>query len=415
MYLSLVFIQLLPELLFGFQFKHSFKIKNINLYTNTPTYNDFFIENNCINDTQNILYQFGAFPRLEGPNLNGELTWYPIGFPHEFSSIKSTKVTIRDINYIVWRDSIGYYGIRDACSHQGASFEGGCIKKNTVTCPYHGYKFNGQNGNLIDIPDLDIDRYSFHNIESFKVVEKSGIIYMNTVPLNNNTEQINENLIWIEPEATDINNKAVFLSEYFEHNAKFVSVNSLDICHIGFVHTFGNKKNPNPVLNSKIEKLDDSIHHYKISYDYLAGSNSLVNKVYKFNKITVENEYVLPHTTVARVIFGDFKSTIITVAQPISKFKTRLFVKAYRSYWYYDLKSKPFILQPFYQGINILGNIITHNTMFTTLKQDKYIVDKIDKTSYKTMHGKFSIKYDMMSTHYKNNYKKFFEYSEFNF
>jgi hypothetical protein len=25
-------------------------------------------------------YKFGYFPRLEGPNINGVLTWYPIGF-----------------------------------------------------------------------------------------------------------------------------------------------------------------------------------------------------------------------------------------------------------------------------------------------------------------------------------------------
>ena len=47
--------------------------------------------------------------------------------------------------------------------------------------------------------------------------------------------------------------------------------------------------------------------------------------------------------------------------------------------------------------------------MFTTLKQDKAIVDFIDKNSYESMHGKFSIVYDMFSNHYKNNYKKYYE------
>ena len=45
--------------------------------------------------------------------------------------------------------------------------------------------------------------------------------------------------------------------------------------------------------------------------------------------------------------------------------------------------------------------------MYTTLKQDKCIVDNIDKTNYETMNGKFSIKYDMMSMHYKKNYNKY--------
>ena len=49
--------------------------------------------------------------------------------------------------------------------------------------------------------------------------------------------------------------------------------------------------------------------------------------------------------------------------------------------------------------------------MYTTLKQDKAIVDYIDKTNYEDMHGKFSIFYDMFSSHYKLNYKKFYEES----
>ena len=62
-----------------------------------------------------------------------------------------------------------------------------------------------------------------------------------------------------------------------------------------------------------------------------------------------------------------------------------------------------------HQLINYFGDIITKNTMYNTLKEDKAIVDNIDKTDYVSMHGKFSILYDMFSNHYKNNYKKFYE------
>jgi hypothetical protein len=59
--------------------------------------------------------------------------------------------------------------------------------------------------------------------------------------------------------------------------------------------------------------------------------------------------------------------------------------------------------------VNRFGDVITQNTMFNTLKQDKSIVDFIDKTSYENMHGKFSIVFDMFSNHYKSNYKKYYE------
>ena len=362
---------------------------------------------------KDTFYHFNVFPRLDPPNENGMLTWYPIGFSSDFS-IHPKRVTIRDTNYVVWRDKKNLYGLRDSCSHQGSSFQLGEACKNTITCPYHGYIFDGSNGELFEIPKLPHVQSNSHNVDCFKVVEKGGMVYLNTIPLMNEEikNQINESCIFVEPEYYDRNQRVVNLKEDFEHYAKFVTVNSLDICHIGFVHTFGNKKSPNPLHNSNVIKMNDTDYHYKIIYEYMAGENSLVNKVYNFDKIIVENEYVLPHSTVARVKFGDFSSTIITHALPISKFKTRLFVKAYRSYWSFNINdSNNTLLYPFFYLINNIGDKITENTMITTLKQDKSIVDFIDKTDYTSMHGKFSILYDKFSNHYKNNYKKFYENS----
>ncbi len=365
------------------------------------------------NDKSNIFYRFGTNPRLAYPNDKGQLTWYPIGFKQDFG-MKPKRITIRDINYVVWRDKNTYYALRDCCSHQGSSFVLGNICKNTISCPYHGYIFDGNNGELVQIPKMPhVDSHT-QNIDFFKVVEKANIVYLNTIPLQNEEMKslVDENSIFIEPEYFDKNQRCVFLSEDFEHYAKFVSVNSLDICHIGFVHTFGNRKNPNPLYNSKVEQMDDYDNHYKIIYEYMAGDKSLVNSIFKFNNITVENEYALPHTTVARVKFGNFSSTIVTYAQPISRFKTRLFVKAYRNYWSYDMrKSENQFLYPLLSLTNLFGDKLTYNTMFTTLKQDKSIVDFIDKTNYRDMHGRFSIIYDMFSNHYKSNYKKFYEES----
>jgi phenylpropionate dioxygenase-like ring-hydroxylating dioxygenase large terminal subunit len=392
---------------------NSFIIQKPKVFRNLQR--SFVLESNPIHEhskKESELFHLGSFPRLDFSNENGQLTWYPIGFSKNFG-IKPTLVTIRDINYIVWRDTSGYYGLRDCCSHQGSSFMLGQTCKNTISCPYHGYIFDGTNGELIQIPKLPhMDSHS-HNIDYFKVVEKGDMVYFNTIPITNPEmkKKIDESKIFVEPEYFNKDQRVVYLQEDFEHYAKFVSVNSLDICHIGFVHTFGNRKSPNPLHNSKVLKLDDYDHHYKIIYEYLAGENSLVNKIYKYDKIEVENEYVLPHSTVARVKFGNLTSTIITHALPISKFKTKLFVKAYRSYWSFDLANKKNqnILYPLMHMINMAGDKITENTMYHTLKEDKAIVDHIDKSNYQDMHGKFSITYDLFSNHYKSNYKKFYE------
>ena len=393
---------------------NSFVIKNLYKYGQKifSIKKDTF-ELKKIHENKNITYyHYNIFPRLEYPNDKGQLTWYPIGFSKDFG-IKPKQITIRDTNYVVWKDKLVYYGIRDCCSHQGSSFLLGETCKNTISCPYHGYIFDGSNGELVKIPKLPHIESHSHNIDCFKVVEKGDMVYFNTIPIRNDEMklEIDENKIFVEPEYYDKNQRVVYLDEVFEHYAKFVSVNSLDICHIGFVHTFGNRNSPNPLHNSKIVKMMDNDEHYKISYEYVAGENSLVNKIYNYDNITVENEYVLPHSTVARVKFGNLTSTIITHALPISKFKTKLFVKAYRSYWSYDLKNNKNqnILLPLLHLINLIGDKITKSTMYETLKQDKAIVDYIDKKDYESMHGKFSIVYDMFSNHYKNNYKKYYE------
>ena len=186
---------------------------------------------------------------------------------------------------------------------------------------------------------------------------------------------------------------------------------------IEILDAFFNNKDAQ-LKNSKVIRLNDNEHHYKIIYEYVAGENSLVNKIYNFENITVENEYILPHTTVARVKFGEFSSTIITHALPVSRFKTKLFVKAYRNYWAHNLSELneypllKLLLYPFQKLVNTFGDKVTYQTMYTTLKQDKSIVDYIDKTDYESMHGKFSIVYDMFSSHYKNNYKRFYEQSD---
>lgn len=355
-------------------------------------------------------YKFGLYPRLDIPNENGELTWYPIGVIKDFNSYSPTKIKIRDVNYSVWKDKNNtYYALRDACSHQGASLSKGCIRNNKITCPYHGYEFDGNNGNLTSIPYYTTKYNDNYNINYFNVIENKGIVFLNTIPLKNKnvSDLIDTSKIWVEPEAYNNTFKEVILTKKFNNYAKLVSVNSLDICHISFVHTFGNKNSPNPLNEPVIEKINDNKYHFKITYQYKSGSGSIVSKIFNIENLTVENEFILPHTTIARVKFGDFVSTVVTNAVPISKFETKLFVKAYRNYWYTYPDND--IFNPFLYITNYFGNYITTDLMRKTLNEDKEIIDNIDTYDYESMHGKFSIKFDKLSNLYKHYYKKFYE------
>ena len=103
--------------------------------------------------------------------------------------------------------------------------------------------------------------------------------------------------------------------------------------------------------------------------------------------MVIENEFILPHTTIARVIFGEFVSTVITFALPIGDNKSKLFVKTYRNFWK-----------------NSFGDIITKNTMYNTMLQDKIVVESIDN---RFIDGKFNMKFDKLQNTYKSFYKRF--------
>jgi hypothetical protein len=95
---------------------------------------------------------------------------------------------------------------------------------------------------------------------------------------------------------------------------------------------------------------------------------------------------VLPHTTVARVFFGNSISTVITFALPINERQSKLFVKTYRNFW-----------------PNPLGDYMTENMMRNTMLQDKLVVENID---VRYLEGKFNMKYDKLQNVYKTFYKK---------
>jgi phenylpropionate dioxygenase-like ring-hydroxylating dioxygenase large terminal subunit len=276
------------------------------------------------------------------------------------------------------------------CSHKGAALSGGFIHNtiehgSCVSCPYHGYEFAG-NGTLVKVPGLTFESSNCKDQRTYPIIEKNGWIYLNTNTKDEYKKtQIHNTTLFEEPEAKNPDFSPIFLNVIFKAYSRVVSENSLDVMHIGFVHTFGNKKNPAPVEEQPPRLVGN--HHYKTSYLYEAGDEALSKKVFGEKLLRIENEFILPHTTVARVIFGPYISTVITFALPISETKSKLFVKTYRNFWN-----------------NPLGDLVTEKMMFNTMLQDKMVVENID---FASMDGKFNMKFDKLQNTYKSFYKRF--------
>ena len=98
----------------------------------------------------------------------------------------------------------------------------------------------------------------------------------------------------------------------------------------------------------------------------------------------------------ARVLFGDYISTVITSTLPLNNTHSKLFVKTYRNFWNTNDTS---YLGNYYNNV---GDFITEYTMIKTVLQDKAIVENI-----KHIDGKFNMKYDKLQNVYKTLYKRF--------
>ena len=328
------------------------------------------------------------YPKLTYETLTEQdkydLQWYVIGTPSDFSADKPKKITIWNKNYVVWRDESGHYSaLDDVCSHKGASLAGGHMNNGSVVCPYHGYEFD-QNCQLEKVPGICFQPSPVQNLAKFDVTEKHGWVYLNTFSDLVTDKMAIKEQIFVEEEVLR-NDSAVFLDMNFNCYSRILSENSIDVMHIGFVHTFGNKKNPAPteIHPPRLE----APHHFKTSYMYEAGENSMARKIFKVKDLIIENEFILPHTTIARVIFGDLVSTVVTFALPISENKSKLFVKTYRNFWQ-----------------NPVGDKISRDLMWQTMLQDKAIVENISPL---LEDGKFNMRFDKLQNTYKMFYKKF--------
>ena len=339
-----------------------------------------------------VVSKITDFPKLNVKALTEQnkydLQWYVIGTKNDFSKNMPKKVTIWNKNYVVWKNKDDkFVGLDDVCPHKGASLAGGKVCNEHIVCPYHGYEFD-ENGKLDKVPGISFHPSPIYDVSKYQVVEKHGWVYLNTYSdissIDNSTGLPFTENIFVEPEVLR-NDSSVFLEMDFKCYSRILSENSLDVMHIGFVHTFGNKENPAPIEQHPPREVGP--YHYKTSYLYESGDKSFAKKIFGIKDLVIENEFILPHTTIARVIFGEQISTVITFALPISENKSKLFVKTYRNFW-----------------PNQLGDIVTENWMFNTMLQDRIVVENIDS---RFMDGKFNMRFDKLQNTYKTFYKRF--------
>jgi nitrite reductase/ring-hydroxylating ferredoxin subunit len=114
------------------------------------------------------------------PKLGWEDYWYPVLTARELGrKPKAVKLTGKEI--VVFRDGDKLHALDDRCPHRGVKLSlGDCHYAGTISCPYHGWTFDGASGALVaalmEGPESAI--VSKVRTKTYPVQEHAGLIWI---------------------------------------------------------------------------------------------------------------------------------------------------------------------------------------------------------------------------------------------
>ena len=316
--------------------------------------------------------------------------WYPFS-PKNLKSYEIKQTNFFSNPFIMYRDKNDSVIIHsNICPHQGGLFSnGGYVNHEcNIVCPYHGFTYD--NGSFIGIQNQDYFRgrkfKKKQELKTWKVREEDGMFFITD-------DKNNIDNIYYPPEHYQPSFRFVAGHRILNNNYLTVTENLLDMLHISFVHSFGSE-NEIP-YNIKFEKLSDI--HGKTTFQYRPSRKSLgkllSRKDEKENFIVyVENEYILPTTTITRVFIQNSVKTVFTQSIPVDDNKTILCWRLYRNFW---------------RGNYIIdktGDFFVKNLMEKIIEEDVKILKNVQA---KHRNGIVKTKYDKTILEFRKSMKQF--------
>ena len=245
--------------------------------------------------------------------------WYVIAQLDEVPLNKPYNIRIFNKDLVLWKSNNNLLIVNNYCIYQ-ASNVSQCIKCN-----------NSSNSKAINQLLLPLSR-QFANKCSFFVRAQNNWVYI----LYNNSFSPLDNLI-----EEDESLKKQFSRQYFNRiinqNYKIVCENLLDILHIAYVNSLGTRDNLLPIFQSEPMKIQNNTFHWKMNYLYHSDIKSLANFFITKKFVNVESEFILPNKIISRIILGKYIKTMVVSALPMNAYTTKLFIKIYRNYWFWNI------------------------------------------------------------------------------
>jgi phenylpropionate dioxygenase-like ring-hydroxylating dioxygenase large terminal subunit len=161
--------------------------------------------------------------------------WYPIAESEKVTNDDPVRVRILGVDLVTFRDTAGQaHVLSDTCIHRGGSLGKGTVKGDCVTCPYHGWEFNGA-GHCTHIPSLGESQHppARAKVDTYPTEERYGILFAFLGDLPADQRPPIYDITEFEDPDWRANRLVVFeVDYYYERSVE----NGLDPAHNEFVH-----------------------------------------------------------------------------------------------------------------------------------------------------------------------------------
>jgi len=273
----------------------------------------------------------------------------------------------------------------DKCPHQGASLSKGHLSRHgTLHCPYHGFEF--QEGVFLGIPhEKKRDGRAKEKriqLPLLNTTRRSDFVYAQHPP----SQEIAMD-VYFPPEEYNHDFVSVEGSVIISKNYQTICENLLDMLHISYVHSFGNRHFPLP-RDIKTQRL--SPYSSRTTFHYTPPKQTISQLLGNVNEVVVENEYHLPTNTITRVKAGNVIKTVFTRSVPLSKHQTLLYWKVYRNFW----------IDPFCKSFTWLGSFLLRWLMKKTIQED---IDILNHVYEDARNGSLIVKYDVTIQNFRRD------------
>lgn len=170
-------------------------------------------------------------------NIGYPFGWYPVLLSGELAVGEVRPLRYFSTELAIWRGEDGVVRLMDAyCRHLGAHMgHGGKVSGNLLECPFHGWRYDGEEGVVKEIPYARAipPQVKRKCTRTYPVTEANQIIWMwyhphDVAPLFDVVDI---------PEATDPEWSDFTITEWVMHgNIQNIAENSVDFAHFRFVH-----------------------------------------------------------------------------------------------------------------------------------------------------------------------------------